>query len=177
MKKLGAILLLLTIILGVYLTIFQDTIKTREPSSTSTPTVTLPPAVVAPALPATTTTTTFKPSGKYAAYESRFGTVIHDGLDLISPARAYTRCYPADGTAEIYVATTVKPEEKDGVIFHEYGHVLECRQGWGSDVNSPLGESVADAISIRLGGFATYGHYPNADVFSLADSLLSERTG
>jgi hypothetical protein len=138
----------------------------------------LPPAVVAPAYvpppEPTTITTTNIPTGKYKDYESRLGIVVHDGLEFFTTARAYTRCDPTTKRAEIFVAPAILPQDEKGVILHEYGHVLECRAGWGSDTNSQRGEMVADAVSIRLGGFATYGHNPDADVFNLADILLRE---
>ena len=136
----------------------------------------LPPAVVAPAyIPTPTPTPT--PAGKYAALEARFGITIHDGLDQFSSSYAYTKCDPGSGVGEVYVSPAILEKWEFAVIAHEYGHTLECKQGWGANVASPLGEEVADAVSILLGGAATYPNKPSANAFHLAEGLLATRTG
>jgi hypothetical protein len=96
---------------------------------------------------------------------------------MFSASDAYTRCDPTTGVGVVYVSTSTPKEWEFAVIANEYGHTLECKAGWGANVASPLGEEVADAVSILLGGAATYPNKPSANAVHLAEGLLSERTG
>lgn len=178
MRKLVALLVGGLLVTFLLLSCSNHKTETQQITQTPVPTLStsLPPSVVAPAS-TQTTSDPHVPSGKYANLEARFDVIIHGYLDMFSTARAYTRCRNDGSLPEIFVSPLIDPREEFGVIAHEYGHVLECEQGWGTELVTVRGEHVADAVSIRLGGYSTYGIVPTGEEFKLADGLLSERTG